>query len=79
MIETKLGETKITEANYKLCNLLNCSKEDVDVAVRAGLTVDLCSILHAIKETHGIETALKMWLKAAEIITSEELDGKETI
>lgn len=74
MIETKLGETKITKANYKLCNLLNCSKEDVDIAVRSGLTADLCSIFHAIKETYGLETTLDMWLKAAEIVTSEALD-----
>ena len=74
MIETKMGETKITKPNYKLCNLLSCSKEDVDIAVRAGLTADLCSILHAIKETQGLENALQMWLKAAEIISSEELD-----
>lgn len=74
MIETKMGETKITKPNYKLCDLLNCSKKDVDIAVRAGLTADLCSILHAIKETQGLEKALEMWLKAAEIISSEELD-----
>ena len=73
MIETKLGETKITKANYKLCSLLNCSKEDVDIAVCSGLTADLCAILHTIKEAYGIETALEMWLKAAEIITSDEL------
>lgn len=77
MIETKLGETKITKANYELCKLLNCSKKDVDIVVRSGLTSDLCAILHAIKETHGIDSALDMWLKAAEIITREVLDKKE--
>lgn len=78
MIETKLGVTKITKANYRLCNLLNCSKEDVDITVRSGLTTDLCAILHAIKAVYGIETAMEMWLKAVEVITSEALDGKET-
>ena len=51
MIETKLGETKITKANYKLCNLLNCSKEDVDIAVLSELTADLCAILHYQRNT----------------------------
>ena len=71
MIQAKLGEVKITKPNYQLCDLLQCSKGDVDATVKAGLTADLCSILKALELEYDIETALEMWTKAAEIIIEE--------
>lgn len=71
MIQTKLGEVKLTKPNYQLCNLLQCSKEDVDITVKSGLIADLCTILKALELEYDIETALEMWTKAATIIAGE--------
>ena len=60
MIQTKLGEVKLTKPNYKLCDLLQCSKEDVDIVVKSELTADLCSILHALEHEYDPVTAFEM-------------------
>ena len=33
MIESKLGTVKFTKEKYELCELLHCSKEDIDNTV----------------------------------------------
>lgn len=71
MIQAKLGAVKLIKPNYQLCELLQCSKEDVDIAVKAGLIGDLCTILKALELEYNIETALEMWTKAATIIVGE--------
>lgn len=71
MIVTKLGTVKLTKPNYQLCDLLQCSKEDVDIAVKSGLIADLCTILKALELEYDIETALEMWTKAATVIVEE--------
>ena len=72
MIQSKLGEVKLTKPNYQLCDLLQCSKADVDIAVKSGLIADLCSILHALTLEYDPVTAFEMWTKAAEVIAAEK-------
>lgn len=66
MIQSKLGEVKITRPDYELCKILNCSKSDVDSAVEAGLGADLTSILGALGDIYGAEHAMEMWTRAGE-------------
>ena len=72
MIETKLGEVKLTKPNYKLCDLLQCSKSEVDIVVKSGLIADLCSILKALELEYDPVTAFEMWTKAAQVIAAEK-------
>ena len=72
MIQSKLGEVKLTKPNYQLCELLQCSKEDVDISVKSGLIAYLCSILKALELEFDPATAFEMWTKAATIIAAEE-------
>lgn len=67
MIQSKLGEVKITRPNYELCNILNCSKSDVDNVVEASLGADLTSILGALGDIYGTEHAMEMWTRSAEV------------
>lgn len=72
MIQSKLGEVKLTKPNYQLCDLLQCSKSDVDIAVKSGLIADLCSILKALELEYDPVTAFEMWTKAAQVIAAEK-------
>ena len=72
MIQSKLGEVKLTKPNYQLCDLLQCSKADVDIAVKSELIADHCSILHALRLEYDPVTAFEMWTKAASIIATEK-------
>lgn len=67
MIQSKLGEVKITQPIYELCKILNCNKEDVDRVVKAGLVADLASILGALSNRYGTENAMEMWTRCAEL------------
>ena len=66
MIQSKLGEVKITQPNYELCDVLSCTKEDVDMSVEATLGADLTSILGALGDIYGTEHAMEMWTRSAE-------------
>ena len=72
MILSKLGEVKLTKPNYQLCDLLQCSKSEVDTAVKLGLIADLCSILKALELEYDPVTAFEMWTKAAQMIANEK-------
>ena len=67
MIQSKLGEVKITRPDYKLCDVLSCSKSDVDMCVEVTLGADLTSILGVLGDIYGSEHALGMWTRTAEI------------
>lgn len=67
MIKSNLGKVHLTRPNYKLCDILNVPKEEVDLAVEAGLGVDLASILRALADTYGSDKALEMWTRSAEL------------
>ena len=56
----------MTRPNYELCDILNCTKEDVDITVEAGLCADLTAILGALGDIYGAEHAMKMWTRAVE-------------
>lgn len=71
MIQAKMGFVKLTKPNYKLCDLLQCSKQDVDLVVEANLYGDITSILAALADVYGAEKALDMWTKAAEAVVEE--------
>ena len=75
MIQSKLGEVKLTQPNYELCKLLNCSSEEVDISVEATLSADLSSILMALAHRYGAEKALSMWTHSAQIVI-DELKGE---
>ncbi|MBP3887739.1 MAG: hypothetical protein J6F30_08845 [Cellulosilyticum sp.] len=67
MIKSCLGEVQLTRPDYKLCEILSISKEDVDHVVDAGLKADLTSILGALADIYGDEKALEMWTKSAAV------------
>lgn len=67
MIESKLGEVKITRPNYELCDLLGCSSSDVDMVVEATIGADLTAILNALASVYGTEHAMEMWTRSAEL------------
>lgn len=77
MIQSKLGEVKITQPNYELCKILNCTKEDVDISVKAGLVADLSAILGALSHRYGTENAMEMWTRSAELYI-EAMKGETT-
>ena len=77
MIESNLGTVKLTEPNYKLCELLEISKEDVDIGVRSMLIADLGSILKALELRYGLADALEMWVEVADIVTELHNEEKE--
>ena len=72
MIQSKLGEVKLTKPNYQLCELLDCEPSEIDIAVKSGLIADLCSILKALELEYDPVTAFEMWTKAATIIAAEK-------
>lgn len=77
MIQSKLGEVKITRPNYELCELLDCSKTDVDAVTEATLGADLSSILNALASMYGIDHAMEMWTRSAEVYI-ESMKGETT-
>lgn len=68
MIKTCLGEVHLTKPDYKLSEILNIPKEEIDAIVEAGLGADLSAIL-------GAEKALQMWTKTAEFFI-EDMKGE---
>ena len=72
MIESKLGTVKFTKANYELCDLLHCSKEDIDATVKSTLTADLAAILFSLGKKYDPVTAIEMWLKVVDIVLESE-------
>ena len=72
MIESRLGKVSLTKENYNLCDMLHCSKEDVDSVVKATLTADLVAILDALGKKYDPVTALEIWLKVADIVLESE-------
>lgn len=75
MINSQMGTVKLTKPRYELCGLLNCTKEEVDISVRAVLYGDLSVILHGLIEHQGLEQALEMWTDVAyEVIKEREGD-----
>lgn len=66
MIKSCLGEVQLTRPDYKLCDILNIPKEEVDLVVEAGLVADLTSVLGALADVYGAEKALEMWTKSAQ-------------
>ena len=77
MIESKLGTVKLTEPNYKLCEILEISKADVDIGVRTMLIADLGAILKALELRYGLAEAMEMWVEVASIITDIHNEEKE--
>ena len=75
MIQSILGEVKITRPNYELCNILKCTKEDVDEIVEASLCADLTEIVAALDDIYVTERAMKMWTRSAEVYI-ETLKGE---
>ena len=71
MIKSTLGTVKLTKANYELCELLDCTKSDVDISVRATLYADLVAILYALMKQQGMEQALEMWYQATKAAIEE--------
>lgn len=67
MIQSKLGEVKITRPNYELCEVLDCSKHDVDKIVEATIGADLTAILNALADIYGTEHAMVIWTRSAEV------------
>lgn len=66
MIQSKFGAVKLTRPDYDLCDILSCSKEDVDHVVEATLVADLTSILGALGDIYGTGHAMEMWTRSAE-------------
>ena len=77
MIKSKLGEVKLTKPNYELCDILDCSKEEVDATVKALLVSDLGSILSALEIQYGMADALEMWVTVADLVTDLYNEEKE--
>ena len=77
MIKSTLGKVKLTQPNYELCELLDCTKEEVDRIVKTGLVADLGAILTALEIRYGLDDALQMWVDTAEIITELHNEEKE--
>ena len=77
MIKSKLGEVKLTKPNYELCDILDCSKEEVDATVKALLVADLGSILSALEIQYGMADALEMWVTVADLVTDLYNEEKE--
>lgn len=75
MIQSKMGEVKITRPNYELCKLLNCSKSDVDHVVEVTIGADLISILGALNDIYGTEYAMEFWTRSAEVFV-ETMKGE---
>lgn len=67
MIISTLGDVTLTKPNYKSCDVLSCTKEDVDMSVEAILGADLTSILGALGDMYGTEHAMEMWTHSAEV------------
>lgn len=67
MIKSTLGEVILTQPNYELCDVLSCTKEDVDMSVEAILGADLTSILGALSDIYGAGHAMEMWTRSAEL------------
>ena len=67
MIQSKLGEVRITRPNYELCHILNCTKDDVDHIVEASIGADLTAILGALGDIYGTEHAMELWTRSAEV------------
>lgn len=78
MIKSCLGEVHLTKPDYQLCEILNVSKEEVDIVVETGLGADLTAILGALADVYGAEKALEMWTKSAEIFL-KTMKGETTI
>ena len=72
MIESHLGKVKLTKANYDLCDLLHCSKEDMDATIEAALIADLAAILITLGKQYDPVKAMEMWLKVADIALESE-------
>ena len=53
MIKSCLGKVNLTIPDYKLCKILDITKEEVDRIVEAGLGADLTSILGALADVYG--------------------------
>ena len=66
MINSCLGEVHLTRPDYKLCEILHVTKEEVDLVVETGLGADLTAILGALADVYGAEKALEMWTASAE-------------
>lgn len=68
MINVKMGVVKFTKPNYELCKLMDCSKEEVDMVVQAGLVTDLATIFLGLADAYGVEKALEMHKLSIEVL-----------
>lgn len=75
MIYTNLGKVKTTQPNYKLCELLNMPKSEVNNVTEAILGADLMTILDALAGIFGTEHAMEIWTHVAEAYI-EDMKGE---